>query len=295
MNKIILVITALVSFSALADDPPISAEVSVVGKENVVATLKAPIEGIKIGQTLSSPSGVKFEVKEIDGDMLVLKPSSISGIKQGDSLALSNLSASQKAEDLLRKYEPPKQSQAEKNEIEGKEEPQKRGNKYAGLLAGEGLSTSRKNYNFFVFGARVGGDLVESDKGTFSMGLIFETKGESLRIGSINADSRIYAFSAEIFSRHLFGSPAYFGARSGVGIFHADISSPSLQIEGSGTSFIVGPALGVEIPVAKNTDIQFDLSWIYATSGNIDIGSARLPYSDSSALLIQAGLQFDWR
>ncbi|MGZ3695854.1 MAG: hypothetical protein ACXWQO_17315, partial [Bdellovibrionota bacterium] len=164
------------------------------------------------------------------------------------------------------------------------------------FLLGDGIGTTAgQSDNFFVWGARAGIDLSDSKSGTFSLGLNFETKNESLRVGSVSAEANMYLYEAEILSRRILGSVIYAGARAGIGVLSVDIKSPNLNVEGTGVSSVFGPVLGAEVPISKNVNFNLDFYWAHASKGNLDVGSTKYPYLKSSAILLQGGFVFDWR
>jgi hypothetical protein len=295
--------------SAYAESDHVSGTISAAGKQFIVVTLDNEQPSYKAGQVLSLPDGNTAAIKEIEGNMVVLKKPENSSAKVGDKIELTYGEPNEKAQALLEKNEkaaepapippaapvPPPPQAPTPSKTESKPATANRGNKYFGVLLGDGIQTSGGHDNFFVFGARAGGDLIEYSGGTLSAGLIFETKGESVRVGSTSADARCYIYELELLSRHIAGTALYSGVRAGVGVLSVEINSPSQQIEGTGVSFIGGPVLGAEVPVGERTNFNIDLSWIYASPGDLDVGSTTYPYSDSSAFLMQVGLQFDWR
>jgi hypothetical protein len=167
---------------------------------------------------------------------------------------------------------------------------------YLGLQAGNGFVTSKGGGNFFTFGGRVGTGVYRDHSGILSLGLVMGTLNHDITVSSVNVKQNITVLMSELVTRRMWGTGLYMGGRIGAGLVSADVSAPGLSISGTGTSLVVGPALGYELPFGESPmSFGIDCSWLAASGGDLNfpvIGKTH--YDSSSAVLLNFGLNFHW-
>jgi opacity protein-like surface antigen len=155
---------------------------------------------------------------------------------------------------------------------------------YAQVLLGPVFVTSKGGGTYFGWGAGMGYDLFSDHTGTTTVGLTIETISRDRKISGFNLKTRTTFVGIDLVGRHLFGSPVYLGGRFGIAPFSIALSNSSTDLSSSGSSFAVGPVLGVEVKVSDSVAIGLDLSYLTVGGGTVDGDLGSLDYDSSNAI-----------
>jgi fructose-specific component phosphotransferase system IIB-like protein len=163
---------------------------------------------------------------------------------------------------------------------------------YANLLGGIMVGLSESGSNFTV-GGRLGHDVYAQRGGSIALGLVAGYMHDEADVNTLHAEQHVSILQGEILARKAFGTGLYFGLRAGVAFVYAEVSQGASYLEGYGTTFVWGPAVGYEGSLGDRVKANLDLSLLNASEGSIDAGRARVKIRSSTGLLIQAGILLD--
>ena len=162
---------------------------------------------------------------------------------------------------------------------------------YVGALLGVDLPTSsgRKSGTLY-YGARAGGIVHQSENEKLVLGGVFLRGSTSDKVSSATIDQSINIIGAELLGFELWGTPLYMGGRIGLGLLSVDASTPTASLSMSGTSLVVSPVVGVEIPVG-NVGLDIEGSYYTRTGGTLTGTLGSMEYNSASGFLLSGGLR----
>lgn len=166
--------------------------------------------------------------------------------------------------------------------------------KYINANAGVAVEMASGSESAFTFGGRFGADAFEFETMNLALGIDLSKTGKEYKTGTIVADANITWLTGEVVARKAWDTGLFFGGRIGAGFTYIDISSGSVSLAGTGTSFAWGPVVGYELPLAEKLNFTAELSWMNLGSGEIDLVTRQVPYEGTSYLIFRAGVLFDW-
>lgn len=169
------------------------------------------------------------------------------------------------------------------------------GKTYVSGLVGLGLITSTGGGNYLTYSGRVGTGVYQDNSGIISLGAFVGSSSSSLTVSGVTVTGSTIALAAEIFSRRLFKTGLYGGARVGVGLSSASVSASGVSISGSGTGSYLGPFIGYEFLLGKNFNFSADVSWMTTGATTLTFtGLGSVAVAANSAALLQAGISYVW-